>query len=58
LVPQGAPAAQIVIDNGTDLDPLQWEPGFIEKRAFLIEHFNLAWNAKKVAWLTFPGRKR
>jgi hypothetical protein len=58
LVPQGAPLGQIAMDNGVDLDPLQWESGFIEKRTLLIEHFNLSWNAKKVAWLTFPKRKR
>jgi hypothetical protein len=55
LVPGCAPAAQIVLDDAEELDPLQWEGGFMEKRASLIEHFNIAWNTNRVAWLPFPG---
>ena len=55
LVPGCAPAAQIVLDDADELDPQQWEGGFIEKRASLIEHFNIAWNSNRVAWLPFPG---
>ncbi len=55
LVPGCAPASQIVLDDADELDPLQWEGGFMEKRAALIEHFNIAWNSNHVAWLPYPG---
>jgi hypothetical protein len=55
LVPGCAPAAQIVLDDADESDPQQWEGGFMEKRASLIEHFNIAWNSNRVAWLPFPG---
>ncbi len=57
LVPDTTFAAQIVMDEGQDADPLQWQPGFNEIRDSLIEHFNIAWNARKVQWLRFPLRK-
>lgn len=56
FVPDTTFAAQIVMDEH-DSDPLQWQPGFNEIRDSLIEHFNIAWNARKVQWLSFPVRK-
>jgi hypothetical protein len=58
MVPNGAPAAQIALDDADDSDPIQWHEGFNEKRQSLIEHFNIAWNNNKVAWLPFPGTGR
>ena len=55
LVPDSVPAAQLVVDDAQDLDPIQWGDGFKAKRDSLVEHFNIAWNAKKVAWLPYPG---
>jgi hypothetical protein len=55
LVPDSTPAAELVLDDAQDLDPVQWHDGFKERRDLLVAHFNIAWNAKKVAWLPFPG---
>jgi len=56
LVPDSVPAAQLVLDDAhQDLDPVQWHDGFRERRDLLVRHFNIAWNAKQVAWLPFPG---
>jgi hypothetical protein len=57
LVPGTTFAPQIAMNEGQDSDPLQWQPGFNENRDLLIEHFNIAWNARKVQWLRFPTRK-
>ena len=58
LVPDSVPAAQLVLDDAQDLDPLQWGDGFKARRDALVEHFNIAWNQKKVAWLPFPGSQK
>ncbi len=58
LVPDSVPAAQLVLDDAQDSDPVQWADGFKARRDSLVEHFNIAWNAKKVAWLPFPGSQK
>jgi len=57
FVPHTTFAAQIAMDEVPDSDPVQWQPGFAEIRESLIEHFNIAWNARRVQWLRFPPRK-
>ena len=51
-------AQPILFNANADLDPVEWQEGFTEKRDALIEHFNIHWNAKKVLWLPFPGTGR